>query len=283
MKITAQQLLIMNNSQRGELLQVGPEEELPRAEASAGPSTTLGVKAAKSHLEGAAGAIMNTKFSQRANSLKADNFVKNKFETWLAGKSLPRLWLQGKSSSAISAIVYRVAHERHRPIVAFACCHIGSAGEELSYEERLFKMVFSILFQLLHQFEEQNEIVVVTDVDGSFEDLTVSMDSMPLALNFMRNLLCLVPQCIVVIDGWHFLGNGGDILVHNYLKDFLTLFDKPLGLDTDLDGGRLLLTTLGSSSILSNLGKTYVDSLNVTQHVDKGFLLFSATLMGVEW
>jgi hypothetical protein len=140
---------------------------------------------------------MNTKFSQRANSLKADNFVKNKFETWLAGKSRPRLWLQGKSSSAISAIVYREAYERHRPIVAFACRHIGSAGEELSYEERLFKMVFSILFQLLHQFEEQNEIVVVTDVDGSFEDLAVSMDSMPLALKFMRNLLCLVPQCIV--------------------------------------------------------------------------------------
>jgi hypothetical protein len=71
--------------------------------------------------------------------------------------------------------------------------------------------------------------------------------------------------------------------MHNYLKDFLTLFDKPLGLDTDLEGGRLLLTTLGSSSILSNLGKTYVDSLNVTQHVDKGFLPFPTTLMGVEW
>jgi hypothetical protein len=277
--IIQETLLSLNAAQNGKILQIGPEQGLPAEGTGTGTSTqSIDIQEALSHLELVTHNIMSTKSFSRATNLKADHIVKNKLKSWLDGTSPPVLWLSGSEAPTVSAIVCKVALQRKRPFVAVSIRH---TNVELSYEEHLYRMVYSILYQLLHQIENGTSIVI--DNGLPVLDLDFAMTSMSLALQLIGIILSLVPQCIVVVDGWHFIENGGQVSVQQYLKALLDLFSRDEGKETDLDGGRLLLTSLGPSSIITDLGTQHVSKLNVTEHVERGMLSLSTALSTIEW
>jgi len=115
----ASHLLSMNNSKGGNILLIGPEEGVsPSISSTDSVPTILSIKGELSHLEGVSYISMSTAISTKANNMRADFVLRNKFESWLSGVSPQCLWLPGKSARTISALVYRVGIDRMRPIVA---------------------------------------------------------------------------------------------------------------------------------------------------------------------
>ncbi|KAH7270920.1 hypothetical protein B0J15DRAFT_483697 [Fusarium solani] len=274
------QLLDLNNSEEGErqvpLLHTGPELGIPPA---AEPEPTVG--SALSHLTSIAREIMSPSLRTKVINLKADHHVKNVFTSWYKGAIPPRLWLHGDQAGTVSAIAYIAARDQRRPTIAFSCRHAAD-GRLLSGEDRLFRMVYSLLFQLLQQLEDIPTLAV-TGVDRPFTDLQLSMESMPLALQYMRYFLSLLPECIVVVDGWHFISQDAGEHVKQTLKSFLDLFEKPQENAGDEDWCiRLLLTSPGNSSMLRELGQAYVHDFNLRGRLNTGAKLYTI-LLSMDW
>ncbi len=183
----------------------------------------------------------------------------------------------------MSAILYNVALEKKRAIVAFASRHAEN-GKMLSYEERLFRMVYSILYQLLQQLPEES-IFALPDMGGQFSDLKLSMESMPLALRYMKYFLDLIPQCIVLVDRFQYLSDGKNQTVDKCLKDFLDLFETPGGeYEYREDGCRLLLSTFGKEGIVHGAEKDHkIVIFKVDNHVDRGPNSLISALRGEDW
>jgi len=278
----ASHLLSMNNSQGNSILLIGPEEGVASSVSSTDSvPTILSIKGESSHLERVSYTSMSAAISTKVNNMRADFVLRNKFETWLSGVSSHCLWLSGKSARTISAVVYKVGIDRMRPIAAVACRHVDAEGVEIKSEERLYRMIYSVLFQLLHLIED--DAAVFEGPKERIGDLNTSITSMPVAMKMIENLLSLIPQCVVLVDGWHFVSDGNydsTSSIQSYLRDFLGLFARE---ERDVNGGRLLLTTPGSSIMLRDLPREVVDSLQVTQHIDKGPNKLSTLLSGLEW
>jgi hypothetical protein len=280
--IIQKHLLSLNTSQQQALLQIGPEEGISVQDSPIGQTlTTTAAKEAISHLEGIAYKTFTSRIANTACNLKVDHVMKNKLSSWLDDRGTQRLWLYGKLATTLSAVLYKLALDKKVPVIAFASRRVDMKGVELSHEKRLINMVYSLLFQLLHQFED-DETFVVVDVGSSLGDLEASMKTMPAALKLMKYFLGFIPQCIVIVDGWQFLSNGDDIGVDECLKCFLELFHRPSGENQGaVDVRRLLITTPGAEPALNSLGKDCLDSLNVTAHVDKGLNKLSTTFIEV--
>ncbi|KAJ4310312.1 hypothetical protein N0V84_011029 [Fusarium piperis] len=206
------------------LLHGGPEPGLPPAAESG--ST---VESALSHLTSIAHEIMSPGLRTRIMNLKADHHVKNIFTSWYKVTIPTRLWLHGDQAGTVSSIAYMAAQDQRRPTIAFSGRH-AAGGRLLTDEEKLYRMVYSLIFQLLQQLEDIPSLVV-TGVDRPFTDLELTMESMPLALN-------LLPECIIVVDGWHFISNDAGDQVKQILKAFLDLFQKPQAIAGDRDYSR---------------------------------------------
>jgi len=211
----------------------------------------------------------------KSKKLESRYVLRNKLESWLPG---------GKAASTVSAIVYTVGIERNRPVIAVACRHVYGDGVQISAEERLCRMVYSVLFQLLYQIGDNT--VLLLDTGDSFGNFNASIASMLMALKMIRNLLSLIPRCVVIVDGWHFITEWSDdnkFIIEECLRDFMALFGDLSGGSRDFEGGRLLLTTPGSLTVLRDIGTEIVDNLSVTQHIDKGQNRLSILLEGIEW
>ncbi|KAH7157946.1 hypothetical protein B0J13DRAFT_185010 [Dactylonectria estremocensis] len=277
------QLLDMNkeeeNKVRVPLLHAGPELGVPPAAAEADPGPDIG--SALSHLRSVAHEMMSLGLQTRVKNLLADHYIKRVFTEWYSGTSSPRLWLYGDQAGTVSAIAYMAARDQRRPAIAFSGRH-AAAGQLLTDQDRLFRMMYSLLFQLLQQFEGIS-ILAVTGVDKPFTDLGLSMESMQLALKYMRYFLGLLPECVCIVDGWNFICNDAGPAVKQVLRGFLDLFEKPQANAADEDWYiRLLLTSPGSSSMLRDLGKDYVYSFDLKNHVGTGGKLHT-TLLGMDW
>lgn len=260
------------------LLHAGPELGVPAAGADPG----LNTDSTLAHLTSIAHDIISPGLQIKMNNLRADHHLKYKFTDWLSGKTSPRLWLYGAQAGTVSAIIYTVALDRKRPIIAYAGRH-AAAGQMLTDQDRLLGLVYSLLFQLLLQFEDDANFAV-TGVDEPFTDLRLSMESVPLALKYMRYFLGLLPECVCIVDRWNFISNDIGPPVEKALKDFLDLFGKPsVGAANDDWGMRLLLGSSGNSQMLRDLDKAYVDSFNVKDHVGVGVMKLRTTLLGIEW
>ncbi|RSL82301.1 hypothetical protein CEP51_005263 [Fusarium floridanum] len=111
----------------------------------------------------------------------------------------------------------------------------NTAGERLiSGEDRLFGLS-------------------VTGVDLPFTDLQLSMDGMSLALLYTGHFLGLLPECIVVVDGWHLVNQDAGEHMKQAPKIVLDLCEKPReGEDWSI---RLLPTSPGNSSMVREPGK----------------------------
>ncbi|UPK97353.1 hypothetical protein LCI18_008288 [Fusarium solani-melongenae] len=274
------QLLSLNKDEeeKGQvpLLHAGPELGVPPA-AERGPT----VESALSHLTSIAPEMMNAGVRTKAMNLKADHHVKNVFTSWYKGTIPARLWLNGDQAGTVSAIAYMAARDQRRPTIAFSGRH-AAGGRLLTDEEKLYRMTYSLLFQLLQQLEDIPTLAV-TVVDRPFTDLQLSMESMPLALQYMRYFLSLLPECIVVVDGWHFISQDIGEHVKQTLKTFLDLFEKPE--DNARDEYwciRLLLTSPGNSPMLRELGQTYVHNFNLRGRLNTGAKLYTI-LLGMDW
>ncbi|KAI1408649.1 hypothetical protein F5Y13DRAFT_106702 [Hypoxylon sp. FL1857] len=291
-RIVAQgQLAHMDEHEKEEgppLLHAGPDLGVPPA--PTGPGLDRG--SALSHLEGIAHEIMSTSLSTRVKGLCVDHHLKRKLTEWFTGKTAngetpaqpipPRLWLYGDQAGTISATVYTAALDRRRPAIAFAGRH-SAGGQLLSAQERLFRMVYSLLFQLLQQLEDLS-VFVVPGVDKPFTDLDVSMQSMPLALEYLSYFLSILPECICIVDGWNFIANDAEPAVKEVLRSFLDIFEKaPQPVDDLGSRTRLLLTSRGNSQMLQGLGKEFVDRFDSRNHVgNSGQKLYTA-LLGIDW
>ncbi|KAL6362076.1 hypothetical protein LRP88_05560 [Fusarium phalaenopsidis] len=273
-------LLDLNKSEEEErqvsLLHTGPELGIPPA---AEPEPTVG--SALSHLTSIADEIMSAGLQTRVMNLKADHHVKNVFTNWYKGTIPPRLWLQGDQAGTVSAIAYMAARDQRRPTIAFSGLR-AAGGRLLTDKEKLYQMIYSLVFQLLRQLEDIPTLAV-TGVDRPFTALQLSMESMPLALQYMRYFLSLLPECIVVVDGWHFISQNAGEHVKQTLKTFLDLFEKPQEDARDEDWCfRLLLTSPGNSSMLRELGQAYVHTFNLRGRLNTGAKLYTI-LLGMDW
>ncbi|RSL85402.1 hypothetical protein CEP51_003378 [Fusarium floridanum] len=186
----------------GQGLQSGPDAGIPTT------APVLNTTTAVSHLEGIAHEIMSARTENKVKNICGDFQLRRILGEWFSGQNPPRLWLYGDQASTVSAAVYAAALDRRQPCIAFTGRHFAGT-QQLNHQSRLFRMVYSLLFQILQQFDE-DAILIVTDVDGSFTDLDLSMESMPLAISFLRYFLGLLPQCICIIDGWQFIGNSAE-------------------------------------------------------------------------
>ncbi|KAI1504846.1 hypothetical protein F5X99DRAFT_370065 [Biscogniauxia marginata] len=285
--------LVQNDVAQGQLINMDDDEKKERLPLlHAGPDlvvlpTTTGPElkraSAMSHLKDITRDFMSASLRTRVKNLRVDHQLRRKLVEWFSGKTSSLLWLYGDQASTISATIYTTALDRRRPVVAFAGQHIA-AGQYLTGQDRLFKMVYSLLFQLLQQFDESLAFVI-TEVDKPFTELRLSTESMPLAMKYLGYFLSILPDCICIVDGWNFISNDADPIVRDCLKTFLDLFQK-LGTATgDDDGGvRLLLTSPGNSQMLRDLGKQAVDSFDLRNHVDTNSgLRLHTVLLGMEW
>ncbi|KAI8681094.1 hypothetical protein NCS55_00359800 [Fusarium keratoplasticum] len=273
-------LLNLNKSEEEErqvsLLHTGPELGIPPA---AEPEPTVGP--ALPHLTSIAHEIMSAGLQTRVMNLKADHHIKNTFSNWYKGTIPPRLWLQGDQAGTVSAIAYMAARDQRRPTIAFSGRH-AAGGRLLTDKEKLYRMIYSLLFQLLQQLGDIPTLAV-TGVDRSFTDLQLSMESMPLALQYMRYFFSLLPECIVVVDGWHFISQDAGEHVQQTLNTFLDLFEKPQENTGDEYWCiRLLLTSPGNSSMLRELGQAYVHDFNLRGRLNTGAKLYTI-LLGMDW
>ncbi|KPM37614.1 hypothetical protein AK830_g8976 [Neonectria ditissima] len=272
------QLVSMNEREGAQVLHVGPDAGIPTT------TTVFNKGSAVSHLQSIAHDIMTTGIETRSKNLQADPHLRKSLQEWFGGQNSLRLWLYGNQVTMVSATVYAAAMDRRRPCIAFTGRH-HSSGQQLNNQEILFRMVYSLLFQLLLQFDDDSTIFV-TDVGGSFEDLDLSMNSMPVALRYFKYFLILVPQCICIIDGWQFIGNSAEGEVTKFLKDFLDLFQRPpgpVGVGGWDDSNLLLLTSSGNSQILRDLGQNYVRGFSVTGHFASNGPRLYTSLLGMEW
>lgn len=109
------------------------------------------------------------------------------------------------------------------------------------------------------------------------------MKSMPLALQYMGYFLSLLPECIVVVDGWQFISQDAGEQVKQTLKNFLDLFENPPENSGDGDWCiRLLLTSPGNSSMLRELGQAFVHGFNLRGRLNTGAKLY-IILLGMDW
>ncbi|KAM0418756.1 hypothetical protein ACHAPT_012354 [Fusarium lateritium] len=259
------------------LLYAGPELGIPPETATEEPGPTI--DSALSHLTSIAHEVMSSGVQMKTMNLKVDHYVKGVFSKWFEGTISPRLWLHGDQAGTVSAIAYTAARDQRRPTIAFSGRH-AAQGQLLTDEERLFRMVYSLLFQLLQHLEDISTLAV-TGVDRPFTDLQLSIESMPLALKYMRYFLSLLPECIAVVDGWHFICNDAGDQVKQVLKSFLDLFEAPPGNDQDWYI-RLLLTSPGNSPMLRALGRTYVHDFDLRGRLNTGSKLYTI-LLGMDW
>lgn len=130
------------------LLHTGPELGIS---SPAEHAPTVG--SALSHLTSIAHEIMNPGLRARALNLRADHHVKNVFTSWYKGTIPARLWLHGDQAGTVSAIAYMAARDQRRPTIAFSGRH-AAGGRLLTDKEKLYRMVYSLLFQLLQQLED---------------------------------------------------------------------------------------------------------------------------------
>ncbi|EEU46694.1 uncharacterized protein NECHADRAFT_77328 [Fusarium vanettenii 77-13-4] len=277
---TQNQLLGLNQDEeeKGQvpLLHTGPELGIS---SPAEHAPTVG--SALSHLTSIAHEIMNPGLRARALNLRADHHVKNVFTSWYKGTIPARLWLHGDQAGTVSAIAYMAARDQRRPTIAFSGRH-AAGGRLLTDKEKLYRMVYSLLFQLLQQLEDIPTLAV-TGVDRPFTDLQLSMESMPLALQYMGYFLSLLPECIVVVDGWQFISQDAGEQVKQTLKNFLDLFENPPENSGDGDWCiRLLLTSPGDSSMLRELGQAFVHGFNLRGRLNTGAKLY-IILLGMDW
>ncbi|OTA56644.1 hypothetical protein K449DRAFT_425227 [Hypoxylon sp. EC38] len=284
------QLVHMNEHEKQErpsLIHAGPDLGVPP------PATSPGLdrSSALSHLEGIAHEIMSTSLNTRVKDLRVDHQLKRKLTEWFSGKTIngetptppipPRLWLYGDQAGIISATVYTAALDRRRPVIAFAGRH-SAAGRYLSAQDRLFRIVYSLLFQLLQQLEDV-PVFVVPDVDGAFTELDVSMKSMPLALKYFAYFLSILPECVCIVDGWNFVANDAEPAAREVLRSFLDLFEKPQPVNNLDSRTRLLITSPGNSQMLQALGKTFVDRFDSRNHVGSNGQKLYTMLLGIDW
>ncbi|KAF8859028.1 hypothetical protein BDZ45DRAFT_541724, partial [Acephala macrosclerotiorum] len=240
--ILKQQLRHLDSSIPSKLLRVGPEDGILEEKLALAPE--LHINSALAHLEDFAYKVMDNKTGSGMPNLKVDHVLCTAITSWLTGLASPRLCLQGTESTKVSAVIYNVALEKERAIVAFASRHAEN-GKMLSYEERMCQLVYSILFQLLQLLPEESTFAI-PDMQGSFSDLDLFLESMPLALRYMKYFLDLVPQCIVLVDKFQYLSDSKNTNVDEYLKAFLHLFETQ-GAEGEYrdDGYRLVLSTSG--------------------------------------
>ncbi|KXX75218.1 hypothetical protein MMYC01_207130 [Madurella mycetomatis] len=283
-ELAQKKLLDMNdeenkrNGTRPALLNVGPELGVPSPVAD----PAVNRQSALSHLASITPGIMNSGLQVRVKNLRADHHVKRIFTEWYSGIISPRLWLHGGEASTVSATVYAAALDRRRPAIAFASRH-AATGHVLADQDRLYRMVYSLLFQLLQQFEGIPNLAVA-GVSQPFTDLALSLESMPLALQYMRYFLDMLPECVCILDGWNFLSSDAGPAVKEVLKSFLDLFKKqPASAAEDDSAIRLLLTSPGNSQILRQLGAEYVYSFDLENHIDTGMMKLRTTLLGIDW
>lgn len=215
---------------------------------------------------------MKSGVSQYACSLKVTSIMKDRISSLLSFASPPRLWLSGKSATTISATLFKILSEKGRRVLAFAGRHVDRQGDILSQERRLIQMVYSMIFQILQQLQDEESLLLV-DVGGSFRELDATIQTLPLGLKILKYLLDVHPHCIVIVDGWDFLDKSNNtVQVNEFLRTFLDMFEQDLadGVEMDIYGNRLLLTTVGVSPTLSSLEKDYLGFLDVRNHTGKG-------------
>ncbi|KAK3370470.1 hypothetical protein B0H63DRAFT_564625 [Podospora didyma] len=263
------------------LLSFGSDEEFL---VTAPDTSSFDKDSALTHLRDMAHEIMSPAMETRTRNLRADHQLKRKLTEWFGSGACPCLWLYGDQSDTVSAIVYATALDRRRPAIAFSGRHT-EGGQQLTSENRFHKMVYSFLFQVLQQFDGISEPLVVTGVDGSFDELDLSMNSMPLALQYLGYFIHLLPECICIVDGWNFISNDAEPEVTALLRDFVGLFERPRpSADSSESWHRLLLTSPGNNILLRGLGKGMVDSFDLKNHVDTtGGMRLRMTLLGMEW
>ncbi|KAI1388102.1 uncharacterized protein F4822DRAFT_430857 [Hypoxylon trugodes] len=269
------------------LLHAGPDLGVPPIPSNTGFDT----KSTIDHLESVAHTIMTTNLSSRVKDIQVDHYLKRKLEEWFSGqthdnkRTPPRLWLYGDKANIVSATIYTAALDRRLPILAFAGRHVAE-GKYLAPEDRFYRMVYSLLFQLLQQFEDVPAIAI-TGIDRPFTELDLTMDSTPLALKYMAYFLSLIPECTCIVDGWNFISVDADATVKNILKMFLDMFEEPPGLADEIDSRpRLLITSPGNSQMLRDVmgeKQGYVDGFNLRSHVGVNGSRLHTLLLGMEW
>ena len=228
---------------------------------------------------------MSPGLKQRTRNLTADHHLKKLLTQRFKGEKQiePVLWFSGDQANIVSAIVYHAALDRRRPVVAFASRH-NANGQYLSSQQRLFKMVYSVLFQVLQVLEEDSSFAVV-GVDKPFTELGLSIDSMSLALQYIEYVLGLLPECICIVYGWNFITIDAEEQVDVVLKDFLELFKRPSATAAEGDRGglRLLLTTPGNCEMLQNLKNQLLSGFDLGGHVGSQGMRLCTILRGMEW
>ena len=75
--------------------------------------------------------------------------------------------------------------------------------------------------------------VLPLDSKVALDILEASINSMSIALKMLRNLRLLIPQCVIIVDGWHCLTEypgSNRVIVEEFLRGVIVLFG-------DLNGG----------------------------------------------
>lgn len=191
-----------NAEKNGTLLRLGPEEGLPPSERNAAEAVEDNVvptiQRACLNVDLVTYNIMSPAMTRRAATVKTDHVENNHIKFWLGGVSPPILWLSGDDAATISAVIARAAQEGRRPCVAVSNRPSSEMSSDHSVQERLFGMMYSILYQLLQEIDGYKPLSGDQPIPS--HDLDASIISMHLTLSYIRDIILLVPRCVVVVD-----------------------------------------------------------------------------------
>ena len=208
-----------------------------------------------------------------ANQFRPDRRVNTKLQRWWAASRSSSLWIQeqvdARSPSLINIGVLIAAQRAKTQVIRFCCAdECGSKACVSTPLELLIKLVHSFIYQLAHQLQ------FTYTSDGSitlsrFDSLNQSVDTLPLALHLLRDLISVDSTPLIFeIDWFHVLEDRCNASSTTYLKELLGILRSSDNASSrQCRVMKLLITTPGQSLVLLEYFKFYerVDALDSTE------------------
>jgi hypothetical protein len=188
----------------------------------------------------------------RASQFRPDKRVDAKLRWWWTESQSSRLWIQeplgDRSASLIATSVFIAAQRAEIPVIRFCCVDEYGPPAPL---ELLIKLVHSFIYQLAYQV--QSAFTSEADLASSrFDNLDKTVEALPLALDLLRDLICVDSKPLICeIDWFHLLENRRSRQLTKYLQELLGVLRSSINISNGSPRiMKLLITTPGQSLML---------------------------------
>lgn len=214
------------------------------------------LKANAFHLEFQDQSRQVKRIAAKVHSLEADPETIFQLEEWWRSSHSDSLWIQEspytETPSPLAIETISLAETAGLPIIGCFCeRQFDPSFVELAHTELLIRLVYSLVYQLVHTFEEQFSSTLDLSKER-FSRLDRDPSTIPLALELVEDLLSLKSgRLIIVIDGIQIFDDAAPSLQH-HLSHLLRILQGSCQQDHRVDELALktLYTTPGQALIL---------------------------------